>query len=396
MRRGSDRMDFSPSPVQKELRQLARRFAEKELTPLIEEDERTETFRPEIIQKLGALGLTGVATPEAWGGAGLGYSEYALVIEELARISASYAISVSVSGLPQLILNQFGTEAQKKRWIPRLAQGLAIGSFSLSEAFSGSDAASLKTTATKKGKSYLLQGTKQWTTQADSAEVILLMARTGASGPAGISAFVLEKGMPGLSFGKRERKMGCHISHTMELLLEGVEVPEENRVGSEGEGFKIAMTALDSGRITIAASALGISKAALEVASNHARIREQFGKTIGEFQGISFLLADHATQWSAAELLVRKAAWRRDQGLPFSTEAAMAKLFCTDMAMSACTDAVQVLGGSGYTQDFPVERYMREAKVLQIVEGTNQIQRLVIGRTLLKDARAWEAFTYDA
>jgi alkylation response protein AidB-like acyl-CoA dehydrogenase len=214
------------------------------------------------------------------------------------------------------------------------------------------------------------------------------MARTGsqADGPKGVSTFLIEKGTPGLKLGKREKKMGCHISHTMELILENVRVPASMRVAGEGEGFKIAMTALDSGRITIAAVALGVAKAAMDVAVSHAGQREQFGKPIGDYQGISFLLADMAVQYEAAKLLVQKAAWLKDAGHPFSTEAAMAKLAATDMAMKVTTDAVQVLGGSGYTQDFPVERYMREAKVLQIVEGTNQIQRLVIGRSLMRSS----------
>jgi hypothetical protein len=314
----------------------------------------------------------------------LGYQENADALEEVARVSAGYAISLAVTGLPQVILSKFGSQKQKEKWIRPLAEGRAIGAFSLSEAGSGSDAASLRTTACRDGEFYVLQGTKHWVTQGDFADVILVMARTGGAGPKGISTFILEKGTPGFQLGKREKKMGCHVSHTMELVLDNVRLPAENLVGAEGEGFKVAMTALDSGRITIAAAALGISRAAMDVAIHHAQQRVQFGKPIGEFQGVSFLLADMATQWEAARLLVHHAAQLHDQGLPFTQEAAMAKLFATDMAMRVTTDAVQVLGGSGYTQDFPVERYMREAKVLQIVEGTNQIQRLIIGKNLLE------------
>ena len=375
-------MNFEETAVQKELRELTRRFAEKELAPLVEADEKAETFRSEIIRKLGQLGLTGIPVPEAYGGAGLGYQEYTVMIEELASISTAYAISVSVTGLPQIILNQFGNEAQKKKYIPPLARGEAIGAFSLTEASSGSDAASLRTTANHQGDHYLINGTKLYTTQGDSAETIILMARTGGPGGAGVSAFIVEKGMPGLHYGKREKKMGCHASHTMELVLENLKVPAENLIGNEGDGFKVAMTALDSGRITIGAGALGISKAALAVAINHSREREQFGQPIGDFQGVSFMLADMAVSLDAAQLMVQRAAWLKDQGLPHSTEAAMAKLLATDTAMKITTDAVQVLGGAGYTQDFPLERFMREAKVLQIVEGTNQIQRKIIGRTL--------------
>jgi acyl-CoA dehydrogenase len=375
-------MHFEETPVQKELRDLTRKFAQKELIPLIEEDERAERFRPELIKKLGELGLTGIPVPEEFDGAGLGYQEYAVAIEELAKGSGGYSISVAVTGLPQVILNLFGNAEQKKKFIPPLARGEAIGAFSLSEAFSGSDAGALRTTAVKQGDNYILNGTKLWCTQGDIAQTTIVMARTGGPGPKGVSAFILEKGMPGFGYGKRERKMGCHISHTMELVLNNVTVPASHLIGREGDGFKVAMTALDSGRITIAAAAVGLAHAALDVAISHARTREQFGKPIAEFQGISFMLADMRVQLDASRLLVQRAAWLKDNGQPFSTEAAMAKLFATDMAMKVTTDAVQVLGGSGYTQEFPVERYMREAKVMQIVEGTNQVQRMIIGRGL--------------
>jgi alkylation response protein AidB-like acyl-CoA dehydrogenase len=375
-------MNFEDTAIQKELRELTRKFAQKELAPIVEEDEKHERFRPELIRQLGELGLTGIPVPEEFGGAGMGYQEYAVTIEELAKANTGYAISVAVTGLPQVILNLFGTLEQKKKYIPPLARGEAIGAFSLSEAVSGSDAGNLRTTAVRDGDHYVLNGTKLWCTQGDVAQTAIVMARTGGPGPKGVSAFILEKGMPGFGYGKREKKMGCHTSHTMELVLHNVRVPASHLVGKEGDGFKIAMTALDSGRITIGAGALGIAQAALEVAVSHAKQREQFGRPIAEFQGISFMLADMAVSLDAARLLVSRAAWLKDQGQPFSTEAAMAKLFATDMAMKVTTDAVQVLGGSGYTQDFPVERYMREAKVMQIVEGTNQVQRMIIGRSL--------------
>lgn len=375
-------MNFENTAIQTELRTLARKFAQKDLLPLIEKDEEQERFRPEIIQALGELGLTGIPVPEEFGGAGLGYLDYIAALEELAGVSSSYAISVAVTGLTQIILNLFGNPAQKKKYIPALASGKAIGAFSLSEPSSGSDAGSLRTTAKKDGDHYIINGTKLWTTQGDVADTIILMARTGGPGPKGISSFIIEKGMKGFTTGKREKKMGCHISHTMELIFNDCRVPVENLIGEEGIGFKVAMTALDSGRITIASGAVGIARAALEVATKHAQMREQFGKPIAEFQGVLFMLADMATQLDAAKLLVQRAAWLKDNGKPYSTQAAMAKLFATDMAMNVTTDAVQILGGSGYTQDFPVERYMREAKVLQIVEGTNQVQRLVIGRSL--------------
>jgi alkylation response protein AidB-like acyl-CoA dehydrogenase len=375
-------MNFELTPVQSELRELARRFVKKNIWPIVEQDEETGTFRPEIIAGLGELGLTGIPVPEALGGAGLGYQEYIVALEEIARASAAYAISVAVTGLPQVILTEGGTDAQKSKYIPPLASGKAIGSFSLSEASSGSDAGSLRTTARLDGSHYILNGTKLWTTQADSASTILLMARTGDPGPKGISAFILEKDTPGLRMGKREKKMGLHISHTMECVLENVRVPIENRVGAEGAGFQVAMNALYAGRITIAAVALGVAATALETAAHHSRERQQFGRPIGELQGVQFMLADMATSLDSARLLVQRAAWLKDKGLPFATEASMAKLAATDMAMQVTTDAVQILGGSGYTQDFPVERLMRESKVLQIVEGTNQVQRMIIGRAV--------------
>lgn len=373
-------MNFEPTSMQGELRELTRKFARKTIASTVEQDEQQGIFRPEYIQELGSLGLTGIPIAESFGGAGLGYQDYIVAIEELARVSAAYGISVAVTGLSQVILAKYGSEDQKNKYIPKLARGSAIGAFSLSEPSSGSDAAALRTTARKEGDDYIINGTKLWTTQADNADVIMLMARTGEPGPKGISTFLIEKGTLGLNMGKREKKMGLHISHTMELVLQNVRVPKSHRIGQEGDGFKIALTALDSGRITIGAVALGVAASALGVAVRHSRDREQFGKPIGEQQGIQFLLADMATQLDAARLLVQRAAWLQDQGRPISQAAAMAKLYATDMAMFVTTNAVQILGGSGYTQDFPVERYMREAKVLQIVEGTNQIQRIVIGK----------------
>jgi len=392
-------MNFEVTSVQKELRALARKFVEKELIPILEEDEKAERFRPELIEKLGELGLTSIPLAEAYGGSGLGYLEYVVALEELAGGNMGYAISVSVTGLTQLILAEFGNEEQQKKYIPPLAQGKAIGAFSLSEAFSGSDAASLRTVAKKysgkpgssqPGDHYILNGTKLWCTQGDIAETLIVMARTGGPGPAGISAFIVEKGTPGFTLGKREKKMGIRTSHTMELVFQDMMIPAANLLSKEGDGFKIAMSALDSGRITIGAGAVGIAQSALRVAVNHAREREQFGKPISSFQGVSFLLADMATQLDAARFLVYRAAWLRDRQLPYRQEAAMAKLFATDMAMRVTTDAVQILGGSGYTEDFPVERYMREAKVLQIVEGTNQIQRMIIGRNLTESSSLWQ------
>ncbi len=367
---------------QVEIRALARRFSKEQINPIVEHDEESETFRRKIIQGLGELGLTGIPTPAPFGGAGLGYQEYLGAIEEIAASSGAYAVSVAVSGLPQVILDTFGTAAQKEKYIPKLASGEWIGSFVLSEAGSGSDAASLRTSAILSGDHYVLNGTKLWITQADEADVFIAMARTGGPGSKGVSSFILEKGMPGIKMGKREKKMGMCISHTMEVLLENVKVPVQNRVGQEGDGMKVAFTALDSGRITIAATALGIARSAIEAAIHHANLREQFGKPILEFQGVGFMLADMVNDYQAAKLMTQRAAMLKDQKKPFSIAAAQAKVHATDMAMKVTTDAVQILGGSGYTREFPVERHMREAKMLQIVEGTNQIQRLVISRAM--------------
>ena len=368
--------------TQIEIRTMAKKFAREKILPIVEHDEETKTFRREIILGLGQLGLTGIPTSETFGGAGLGYQEYIGAIEEIAAVSGAYAISIAVSGLPQVILEKHGNEIQKQKYIPKLASGEWIGSFALSEASSGSDAASLRTTAVKKGDHYILNGSKLWITQGDSANVFICMARTGGEGSKGVTAFILEKDMPGLKMGKQEKKMGMNISHTMEILLENVSVPLENLLGEEGQGIKVALAALDSGRITIASTALGLARSAIEEAIKHANLREQFGKPILEFQGVGFILADMLTEYQAAKGLVQKAAFLKDSGKPFSLQAAQAKVYATDMAMKVTTDAVQILGGSGYTQEFPVERFMREAKMLQIVEGTNQIQRLVISRAM--------------
>lgn len=368
----------------RDIREVARKFVRTRLAPLIGDDEDAARFRPEIIREMGELGLTGLAVPETLGGLGLGYTEFLAALEEIAAVSTAYAVSVAVTGLPQQILCAAGTDDQKKKWVPPLARGEAIGAFSLSEAGAGSDAASLRTTAKKVGSDYVLNGTKLWTTQGNLADVTVVMARTGGPGPKGISAFVVEKGTKGFSTGKIEKKMGMNASPTVELIFQDAKIPARNLIGAEGDGFKVALGALNGGRITIAATATGLASEALALATRHAQERSQFGQKIGDFQGVGFILADMATKLEAARGLVNQAAWLKDRGLPYETQASMAKVFATDAAMAITTDAVQVLGGSGYTKDFPAERLMREAKVLQIVEGTNQIQRLIIARALSK------------
>ncbi len=373
---------FELTETQQELALAVRSFCAEVLGATAEADDEDEVFRREYISAMGEQGFCGVATPEKWGGLGLGYAEYAVVLEEIAKVSSSYAVSVAVTGLPQVILNQFGDDAQRERWLPGLAAGELLGAFALSEAGSGSDAASLKTTARRDGDDYVIDGSKYWITHGGHADVYVVMARTGGEGARGISSFLVPGDSEGLSFGRKEKKMGMRASPTSEVILDSVRVPASSRIGQEGNGFTVAMTALDSGRITIASTAVGLAQAALDVAGPYAIERKQFGKSIIRFQGVSFMLADMACAIETSRLLVSKAAFLKDHGRPFSDVAAMAKVVSTDAAMKVTTDAVQVLGGYGYCKDHPVERYMRDAKVMQIVEGTNQIQRLVIGRHL--------------
>jgi alkylation response protein AidB-like acyl-CoA dehydrogenase len=341
---------------------MARKFAAKEIAPFIEEDEARSHFRKELFPKAGSLGMLGITTPEANGGLGLGVIEYALLLEELAYVSSGYSTSISVTGLPISILNHAGSEIQKRSYLPALLSGEQIGAFCLTEPANGSDAGSLATSAVKKGNKYILNGVKQFITNGMHADIFLVMARTGGAGSKGVSAFIVEKKF-GVKGGKIEKKMGMRVSPTQEILFENVEVPAENLIGGEGEGFTVAKSALDK-------------------AVAYAKEREQFGKPIMDFQGISFLLADMATELEASRLLMLQAAWCKDQNKPFRTQASMAKLKSTEACMRITTDAVQVLGGYGYIEEFTVERYMREAKMLQIVEGTSQIQRLLIARGL--------------
>jgi alkylation response protein AidB-like acyl-CoA dehydrogenase len=373
---------FVLSEDQQSLVDAARTAATDILAATVKEDDERELYRKELFHALGAAGLCGVQTAEEYGGLGLGYVEYALVIEELAKVAPAYAVSVAVSGLPQVILAKFGDDVQRRRWMPGLAAGDLLGAFALSEPGSGSDAASLRTTARRDGDSYVLDGTKFWITHGGYADLYVVMARTGVGGPRGISAFLVPGDTPGLSFGKKEEKMGLRASPTVEMILEGARVPAANLLAGEGQGFTVAMSALDSGRITIGATSVGLAQAALDVATAYACTRKQFDTPIIDFQGVGFLLADMACKVEASRLLVHKAAWLKDAGRPFSHVAAMAKCVSTDNAMAVTTDAVQVLGGYGYTREYPVERMMRDAKVMQIVEGTNQVQRVVIARHL--------------
>jgi alkylation response protein AidB-like acyl-CoA dehydrogenase len=379
---------FELDETQQELAAAVREYCRDHLGPTVREDDERECFRKELLQGMGEQGFCGVPTPEEYGGLGLGYSEYIVVLEEIAKVSASYAVSIAVTGLPQIILNLFGTEDQKHAWLPGLAAGELLGAFALSEPGSGSDAGSLKTTATLDGEHYVLNGTKFWITHGGVADVYIVMARTGGEGPDGISAFIVPGQIEGLGFGKKEEKMGLRASPTVEIILQDVRIPKQNLIAEPGMGFTVAMTALDSGRITIGATSVGLAQAALDVAAAYATQRYQFKQPIINFQGVGFMLADMACSIESSRLLVQKAAALKDAGKAYSQHAAMAKVVATDTAMAVTTDAVQVLGGYGYTREYPVERFMRDAKVMQIVEGTNQVQRLVISRHL---ARLYES-----
>src|SRR5437588_6238987 len=379
---------FDLDEEQSDIRDMVRRFIGQEITPHAETWDENHYFPREIYSAMAELGLMGMTTPEEYGGSALSRLSGALVYEELAKGEMAISVGLSVHNMVTGSIAKFGNEEQRQRWVTRLASGKILGAFSLSEAASGSDAASLQCRAERRNNIYVINGSKMWVTNAGEAEVYLLMARTGAGkGAGGISCFVVEKDTPGFSFGKTERKMGLHSSPTRELLFEDCKIPATSRLGEEGQGFKIALSSLDGGRINIGAVAVGVAQAAFEVACNYAREREQFGHPIGAFQGIQFMLADMAMKIEAARLLVYEAAYKLDHGQSAGMYAAMAKCFATDTAMEVTTNAVQVLGGAGYVRDYPVERYMRDVKVAQIFEGTNQIQRIVIARALLGNLR---------
>jgi alkylation response protein AidB-like acyl-CoA dehydrogenase len=373
-----------PTEEARELLALVREIARDELAPRADAAEREKRFPRETVRLLGASGLLALPFPEEYGGGGQPFEVYLQVLEELAAAWATVALSVSVHTLACTPLAVAGTSDQRERWLPELLGGDLLGAYCLSEPHSGSDAAALTTRAARDDAGYRLSGTKAWITHGGVADVYTVFARTSDDGARGISCFLVPADAPGLAAAAPERKMGFRGSPTAQLMLDDVAVTAARRVGAEGEGFGLALAALDSGRLGIAAVAVGLAQAALDSAVAYAAQRHQFGRAIGEFQGVQFLLADAATRVAAARALYLDAARRRDRGDPFSTYAAMAKLFATDTAMAVTTDAVQVLGGAGYVEDFPVERYMREAKVLQIVEGTNQIQRVVVGRALLR------------
>lgn len=373
--------DVGLATTDPELRDLVREFVDSEARPDSEIYEKRSADPHEVYQKLADLGLTGLPFDEAFGGGGQNYRTYLLVVEELARAWVALAIGLGVHTLACDAITRFGSDSLKSELLPDMLAGRRFGAYALSEPSSGSDAASLTTRASKADGVYRLTGRKQFCTRGGEADHVLVMARSGEEGPRGISAFIVDKKTPGFEASKVENKMGWRSSPTWELRFEDCEVAESRRVGEEGEGFKVALSALDSGRLGIAATSTGLAQGAFDLAVKFASEREQFDKRIVDFQGIQFMLADMATAIEAGRALYRRAAELKDEGSPYSREASMAKLFCSDTAMRVTTDAVQIHGGYGYIEEFRVERYMREAKALQIVEGTNQIQRLVIGRS---------------
>jgi alkylation response protein AidB-like acyl-CoA dehydrogenase len=379
-------MDFALSAQHEEIRRTVRDFAEGRIAPVADELERRGEFPHEIIREAAALGLLGVPYPEAVGGTGLDALAYAITVEELARVSGSVAIIVSAhTSLGCNPLYLAGTPEQQERYLRPLASGEKIGAYGLTEPGAGSDSRGTRTRARRDGESWILDGGKRFITNAGVADTYIVTAVTEASAESGrISAFIVEAGTPGFSIGRMEEKMGLHASNTGELIFEECRIPAENLLGAEGEGDKLFLATLDGGRIGIGAMALGLAQAAYEAASAYATQRQQFGRPIGSFQGVAFKIADMATRIDAARLLVYRAAWLKDQGRRYGTEAAMAKLFASEVARDVTNDAVQVHGGYGYVAEYKVERYLRDAKLTEIGEGTSEIQRLVIARNLLE------------
>jgi alkylation response protein AidB-like acyl-CoA dehydrogenase len=378
-------MDLALSPEQQEIRRLVRDFAEREVKPRAEQIDHAAEFPKDLVEKAAQLGLLGILVPDQFGGAGLDHVSFAIFIEEIARFCASTAVILDVHGSvgsEPIVL--FGSEDQKKRWLPALAGGEKLAAFALTEPEAGSDAAHLKTSASRRNGNYVLNGTKTFITNAGQAGLYVVLAATQPGrGAEGITAFVIAGDNPGLKVGPPFKKMGLNGSPIAELQLENAVVPAADRLGEEGQGFKIAMRALDSGRIGISALAVGLAQGALDDALAYARERRQFGKPIGEFQSIQNKLADMAVKVRAARWMTWTAAARCDAGMPFTKEASMAKLYATDMAMEVTLEALQVFGGYGYLEEYPMARRVRDAKACQIYEGTNQIQRVVIARELL-------------
>ncbi len=379
--------DFSVSESQQMVIQMVRDFADKHIRPHVMEWDEAQIFPVETFKQLGELGLMGVLVPEEYGGAGLGYFEYVNVIVEVAKVCGSIGLSLAAhNSLCTGHILSFATDEQKKRWLPKLATAEWIGAWALTEANTGSDSLNMNTTAIKDGDYYVINGSKNWITHGMSGDIAVVMVRTGERNSAsGVSAIVIEKGAPGFTHGKKENKLGMRASETTELIFDNCRVHKDNLLGEEGQGFKQAMKVLDGGRISIAALALGIAKGAFEAALKYSKERHQFGQPISKFQGIAFKLADMSTDIEAAELLILKAADLKNRGERVTKNSAMAKYYASEVAVRVANDAVQIFGGYGYTKDFPVEKYYRDAKLCTIGEGTSEIQKIVIAREILKD-----------
>jgi butyryl-CoA dehydrogenase len=379
-------MDFSFTREQEFVRQMVREFAEREVKPIAAEIDETERFPRETVEKMGRYNMMGIPIPVQYGGAGGDNISYLIAVEELSKVCGTTGVILSAhTSLCAALINQFGNAAQKDKYLISLAKGEKLGAFGLTEPNAGTDAAGQLTTARPEGENYLLNGSKIFITNGGAADVFVIFAMTDKSkGVKGISAFIVEKGFKGFSVGKKENKLGIRASSTTELIFEDCLVPRENLIGQEGKGFGIAMKTLDGGRIGIAAQALGIAEGAFEEAIKYLKERKQFGKNLGAFQGLQWMVAEMDVKIEAAKNLVYKAAWNKDRGLPYSVEAARAKLFASEVAMEVTTKAVQLFGGYGYTKDYPVERMMRDAKITEIYEGTSQVQKMVISANALK------------
>ncbi len=380
-------MSLQLSETQRLVRDTARQFARDVVAPRARDTDRLERFPDDVYRQMGELGLLGVNVPAAWGGAEAGVVAYSLAMMEISAACASTSVGMAVTNMCAELICQFGTEAQKQRYVTKLTSGEAIaGAFALSEAHAGSDPGAGRTTAVKRGDRWVLNGSKQWITSGAYAGVIVVWARTSNEGNKGLSCFLVEQGTPGLSCGRHEDKMGLRGSNTVPLVFENLELSEDQVLGRLGDGFKLAMVALDGGRVGIASQACGVGRAALDASVRYAKDRQAFGKPIADFQALRFMLADMATQLDASELLTLRAATLKESKQPFTREASMAKLFASETSNRVCDRAVQIHGGYGYIDEFPVERYLRDARVQTIYEGTSEIQRIVIAREILKAA----------
>jgi alkylation response protein AidB-like acyl-CoA dehydrogenase len=381
-------MDFETSEITLQVAQMAKDFAAKQIAPRVMEWDESQEFPAELLHQMGALGLMGVLVPEEYGGAGLTYKDYVAALKEISMVCGSIGLSMAAhNSLCTGHILQFGSEDQKRKYLPKLASGEWIGAWGLTEPNTGSDAANMKCTAVRDGDNWIINGTKNWITHGRSGHVAVLIARTGElGGKDNATAFIIERGTPGFSGGKKENKLGMRASETAEMIFDHCVVPDSNRMGAVGSGFRQAMKVLDGGRISIAALSLGIANGAYQAALKYSKERHQFGQPISSFQGISFKLADMATEIMAAELLTVQAADMKDNGLPMTLQAAMAKYYASEVAVKVSNDAVQVFGGYGYTKDFPVEKYYRDSKLCTIGEGTSEIQKIVIAREVLKNS----------